>query len=704
MPQTPAHITTHGLGPHAAPVTVTLAPGGTTVTAPSEAGKSRATVYALCLALTGRAPDGGAVDLRDITEGCDRAIARYLAPSRPPDDPSAPGTVYGVRAEIRASGTAGPALTVLCMTRDAGTGKPSIATVAGPAGQAEHLAALGMSAPVIRAIIVPGAPAALANGTPDGRGLRDVLAEVLPAQDLAGEVRSRLAEQGLALRPEDPVTLGKTASTKGSALALQASANKAAAQADGAATALAAAAARAREAHEALQGQAPDPERVRKAGEWLATWLAWETYDRDAEHHAAVLAAHTAAAEALAAWQARRDALGPAPCTDDVEAAQERLTTARARKAQTEAAHATARSARTAALQARPRAAAAVDDAGRAVADLSARLAGARGKAAALAQGRGTDAAPRHTCPTCGQAISDAEGRRQDALALAAAGDVAGLETLLSDAERELAAARAARDEEVAAVRARHDAAVAEAERLHGEASDAVTAASVALAAARQGPDAHAAAVRALGPAPALPLSSAPEAAPVAPTSPRPDPRHLDAARELVQRAKDHAVALAHARSAAADAGATERNAAGAAQTAGREAERVEALVKALREAPGEMLRRSQVLISEALAGSGVAVEMSGEALTLTIDGRPWAQASTGRQTLADYELRVALRALADARHPRLPYLHYADLPVIVDNAQAWSGSWPAAAHPAALLVTGPGAGQALRSGPWPGA
>jgi hypothetical protein len=95
-----------------------------------------------------------------------------------------------------------------------------------------------------------------------------------------------------------------------------------------------------------------------------------------------------------------------------------------------------------------------------------------------------------------------------------------------------------------------------------------------------------------------------------------------------------------------------------------------------------------------------------GDALTLTIDGRPWAQASTGRQTLADYQLRVALRSLAHARHPGLPFLRYADLPVVIDNAQSWSGSWPAAAHPAALLLTGAGVGHGagLRAGSWPGA
>lgn len=699
---TPAHITTHGLGPHAAPVTVTLAPGGTTITAPSQAGKSRATVHALCLALTGRAPDGGAVDLRDVTDDVDRAIARYLGPAR--ED----GAVYGVRAELRASGTAGPALTVLSMTRDPATGKPTIATVSGPAGQAEHLAALQMSAPVIRAIIVPGAAAALASGTPDGRGLRDVLAEVLPAQDLGAEVQSRLAAQGLALKPDDPLTLGKTAATKGSALAAQAAANKAAAQADGAATALAAAAARAREAREAVRGSAPDAARVQKAEAWLQAWLAWETYDRDAEHHAAVLAAHTAAAEALAAWQSRRDALGPAPSHDDVQAAEKRLQACRQRKTEADTAVVKARDARTAALRAPVPAAADVDRAQRAVADLTGRLAAAKGKAAALAQGRGTDDAPRHTCPTCGQAISDAEGRRQDALALAAAGDVAGLETMLADAQRELEAARAARDEQAAAVRAQHDAAVAEAERVAEVAAGAVAEAATALAVARQGPDAHAAAVRALGPAPVQPSSRAPEAPPVAPSSPRPDSRHLEAARTLIEQARDHARALTHAEVTAADAGAAERAAAGTAQTAAREAERVEALVRALREAPGAMLARGQALVAAALQGTGVEVVMAqdGDALALTIDGRPWAQASTGRQTLADYQLRVALRALAHARHPGLPFLRYADLPVVIDNAQSWSGPWPAAAHPAALLVTGAGVGHGagLRAAPWPGA
>jgi hypothetical protein len=530
---------------------------------------------------------------------------------------------------------------------------------------------------------------------------------VLPAQDLGAEVQSRLAAQGLALKPDDPLVLGKTASTKGSALALQASANKAAAQTDGAATALAAAAARAREAREAVRAGAPDAARVQKAEAWLETWTAWQAYDRDAEHHAAVLAAHAAAAEALAAWQARRGALGPAPGGDDVTAAEAALAAARQRKAKVEAAHAAARDARTDALRQPVPAAADVDRAQRAVSDLIGRLAGARGRAAALAQGRGTDEAPRHTCPTCGQAISDAEGRRQDALALAAAGDVAGLETMLGDAERELAAARAVRDEEVAAVRAQHDAAVAGAQVLLDAAAIAVSEASIALAAARQGPDAHAAAVRALGPAPALPTAAGSgdvREPPTPPASPRPDPRHLDAARELVQRARDHARALAHAEVTAADAGAAERAAAGTAQTAAREAERVEALVKALREAPGAMLARGQALVAAALAGTGVAVVMADDALTLTIDGRPWAQASTGRQTLADYQLRVALRQLADARHPGLPFLRYADLPVIVDNAQAWSGSWPAAAHPAALLVTGAGQGAGLRAGPWPGA
>lgn len=701
---TPAHLTVHGLGPHAAPVSLALAPGGATFSAPSQAGKSRATVHALCLALTGRAPDGGAFDLRDITDGADRAIARYLGPARADTEGS---PAYGVRAEVRASG-APPALTVLCMTRDAATGKPALTTVAGPAGQAEHLAALGMSAPVIRAIIVPGVAAGLAAGTPGGRGLRDVLEEVLPAQDLAQEVRGRMEGAGYLMHASDPLTLGKTASTKGSALALQASTNKAAAEARGAYGARAAAAQTAREAHAALESSAPDPERVRKAETWLVTWAEWQTYDAAAARYEQAAEARQAAMEAHAAWQARRDALRPTPSTDDIAAAEDVLSNARHAAAKADAARTAARTAATAATRAPVPAAARVDEVGRAVADLRRRLAEARGRAAALAAGRGTDEAPRHTCPTCGQAISDAEGRRQDALALAAAGEVAAIETMLGDAERELSAARAARDEQVAAVRAEHEAAVAEAEGAYEVAAERVAHAKAALAGARHGPDAHAAAVRALGPAPALPAAAAAVEAPVAPTSTRPDPRHLAAAQELTQRARDHARDIAAAKRASADASGAERTAMAQAQAAEQEAARVEALVRALREAPGAMLARGQALVAAALQGTGVDVVITDDAVHLQIDGRPWAQASTGRQTLADYQLRVALRALAHARHPGLPFLKYADLPVIVDNAQAWSGPWPAAVHPAALLVTraagdGQRAAASISAGSWPG-
>lgn len=700
---TPAHLTVHGLGPHAAPVSLALAPGGATFSAPSQAGKSRATVHALCLALTGRAPDGGAFDPRDITDGADRAIARYLGPARADTN----GPAYGVRAEVRAFGTPPPTLTVLCMTRDAATGKPTLATVAGPAGQAEHLQTLGMSGAVIRAIIVPGAAAGLAAGTPGGRGLRDVLEEVLPAQDLAQEVRSKMQDLGFVLHASDPLVLGKSASTKGSALALQAAANKAAAEARGAYGARAAAAQTAREAHAALEGAAPDPERVRKAETWLTTWAEWQTYDAAAARYEQAADARQVAMEAHAAWQARRDALGPAPGGEDVAAAEEVLNNARAAATKADAARAAARTAATAATRAPVPAAVKVDEVGRAVADLRRRLAEARGRAAALAAGRGTDEAPRHTCPTCGQAISDTEGRRQDALALAAAGDVAALEAMLGDAERELAAARAARDEQVAAVRAEHEAAVAEAEGAYEVAAERVAHAKAALAGARHGPDAHAAAVRALGPAPVLPAAAAVEA-PVAPASTRPDPRHLDAAQELTQRARDHARDIATAKRASADAAGGERTAMAQAQAAEQEAARVEALVRALREAPGAMLARGQALVAAELQGTGVDVVITDDAVHLQIDGRPWAQASTGRQTLADYQLRVALRALAHARHPGLPFLKYADLPVIVDNAQAWSGPWPAAVHPAALLVTraagdGQRAAASISAGSWPG-
>jgi hypothetical protein len=63
----------------------------------------------------------------------------------------------------------------------------------------------------------------------------------------------------------------------------------------------------------------------------------------------------------------------------------------------------------------------------------------------------------------------------------------------------------------------------------------------------------------------------------------------------------------------------------------------------------------------------------------MTIDGRPWWLASTGRQIVADARLRLALRSLSGLDW----------IPVVVDEAQSWSGDWPAGV---VLLLTDGGA------------
>ena len=103
-----------------------------------------------------------------------------------------------------------------------------------------------------------------------------------------------------------------------------------------------------------------------------------------------------------------------------------------------------------------------------------------------------------------------------------------------------------------------------------------------------------------------------------------------------------------------------------------------------MRRAPTEAARRAAAALDAQLQGSGVAVVWGsavegGPEVDIRIDGRPWWCASTGRQVLADLHLRLAIRALAQARYGAGPILSYADLPVIVDRAQDWSGTWPQA-------------------------
>jgi hypothetical protein len=628
------HLTTRGLGPHSAPFTLTIPSGpgaGCTLSGPSQSGKTRATVHALIAALTGAGPSGP-IDPQDVTRGgpddAPTATARYVV-----------GAV-GVRCDYRAGS---PRLTVERYVNGAAE------TIAGPHGQAAHLAALGMEAGIIRAIVIPGEPARLAASTPKGRGLRDLLTSVLPPADLRADVAEVMEAAGQALHPGDPLTLGSTSRTAGSALALQSAANRAAAEATGAARTHAEAVDR-HAAELAALGEAPAAERVQKAREYLQAVDAWAAYDTAAAAYEARLAAHAEAEARANDWHVRRQALGEAPTPDGAPSDQD-LAAARKTLATAE----------------------------RHLADLRRRVAEAEGRARALRGGQSSTAAPE-VCPTCRQPLPDHTAARLDAEAMAAEGEAAALAGEVLTAEAALAAARTAE----ADLRER-------------------------VISARAGVEAHAAAVRALGPEPRR--APSPGAAPAEPASPRPPApeRHAEAARALIATAERHAQDTARLNRALADARARAEAAATAQARATAEAARVEVLVRALREAPAAALARHTALIAGALqavggAGAGVAVVMDADADTceIYVDGRPWAQASTGRQTLADFGLRMAVRWLASRQLGGLPYLQYADLPVIVDGAQAWSGAWPApVGGPAVLLVT---AGQArgLTVSGWP--
>ncbi len=126
-------------------------------------------------------------------------------------------------------------------------------------------------------------------------------------------------------------------------------------------------------------------------------------------------------------------------------------------------------------------------------------------------------------------------------------------------------------------------------------------------------------------------------------------------------------------------------------------AARVAALVNALRRAPTELAQRGQAILAGPLAKAGISLAwapedapMSAKVVEVLVDGRPWHCASTGRKINADAALRAVLRAMAIraiACKPEDP-ITWADLPIIVDNAQSWSGGWTVPGMPLWLLYT----------------
>lgn len=90
-------------------------------------------------------------------------------------------------------------------------------------------------------------------------------------------------------------------------------------------------------------------------------------------------------------------------------------------------------------------------------------------------------------------------------------------------------------------------------------------------------------------------------------------------------------------------------------------------VVTAVREAPGIMLHQGLLGLNGLLQPDGVQVMAGPQGCTVQIDGRDYTLASRGRLIRADLALRLALRRV----------LKCGWFPVLVDDANAWSGDWP---------------------------
>lgn len=419
------------------------------------------------------------------------------------------------------------------------------------------------------------------------------------------------------------------------ALVAQTAANRSASEARGALQALEAAPA-------PVAVEPPPPERVTRARAYLARYADWVRYTQD-----------------LASWRRqearRQDAararaeLGPRPDVDEAA-----LTRARNIARDRSADVARARSELDAVRRDLDRAQSYVDgDA----ADARRCLDTAR-------------AAPEH-CPTCAQPWP--------------AVDLAALEVAAREATQAETAERARR---VDPATARYDAAaeaLAQAQAREVAAADALTEAERAAGAASAW-DRRAAALVVPEEVPP-PAWEGEELGDRAPT-------HALAAEELIRQA-DRAAGAADAAAAAARDRARQLDEARRRLAAAEaEAERVGALVEALRRAPTEVARRGADALRIALDGSGVELRLAepgsdADEVRVYVDGRQGWLASTGRMVLADLAIRLAIRRLAAARYPG-GLVGYGRLPIVVDRAQDWSGEWPDA--PCVWrLVTAPG-------------
>lgn len=542
--------------------------------------------------------------------------------------------------------------------------------------------ALGMTGrrDLVLSILAPGYWRKLL-ATPKARGMRDMLATVLPSVDTRAIVAETMEAHG-GLQDGDPLHLGSRTSP-GGVLHLQREANAARDRAEGALLARTAALAQV----EQSAPQQIDPGLVdlaRRRVELEADRLAYverakivatneqrkidhdrhlQAWERRRQQHADRQAA------ARRGWRQRRDALGEQPAAPGYKPPAMAEHAQRVEQAGLEVTRLEGE------LQA-------IADGMKAADELVDRTLAEPEEAAHHAAAVLQAMLVAGTCPTCGHSVSEPELAQQRKAA-----DVAAEHYLEAQAVANQQAAEA-----VGVLEERQ--ASLEAELRTARAM--LTSAEQRRSVAQQSVDRHAAAVRArnewiarhaaLGDAPADVPFEEPrpvlQLLDVGPEVERPGVDHLptlEEARATIAAGERHAERVADWTRAHARAKSDADTARSAVQASSLEADRVAALVQAVREAPTVAARRQIEALHRAMALDGVRVsisgpEESGDLVTIERDGLPWWMASNGAQAVLDLVLRDALRRLA-AGIDGLSWL--ADMPIIVDNAQDWSGDWP---------------------------
>jgi hypothetical protein len=606
--------------------------GANTISGPSEAGKSTL-IDAVCFALWGLDRSGRPINLESMQADAD---------------------------EIRVSlSLANGALIVRTLRRSKECGRGKTTRIL---RDHEHrtekdwtaaLRDLGENVPALRQIVVPMAWRALVEGSGHGRPFRDLLASILPKADLAAVVAELMTDDGFSFERGDPIHERDAEEIRRRATRQK---HHAAGDVDRLELLVAAAA-----AEQTPRADLDIPRQIIAAADAWRAFVAEEARHTEREEYAGRVS------DSAAGWKARRAEIGDRPETAEAAA-----------KASLEALHS---------AQWKRRAIAGKRSAaGRALDDAQARTAAAAvPRHPALSFAESVNAARREyaaallverageVCPTC----------RRDGWTESPKADTPGALAAIAAAE----AKRAAEVDRLEASRIQDAAEAAEAEaEAEAEAARLESEEAAALEAQQAAEDAHAIARqsnapalewdarrRALGEMPRAPAAEVP---PTPPSVDKPADHDEAAARDAVNAAERNAGAAVQRSKDLDTLRSTLEQSRGLLARLTRECARLDGLVSAIRRAPSVAARRQLAALGDL---GPVAIEFRADGgIDLSVDGRPFYLASTGRLVVADAWLRDGIRRACGVLY----------LPIFVDCVQDVAGQSAHLPAPAIALRT----------------